>query len=60
MGQLARLNISDDFLFGCVLQEGEYISPIVIPKNEPRRARDNWQRVVSLSFCAKDWTGDPD
>lgn len=43
---LKRYNISDDFLFGCVLAEGEYISPTVIPKNEPRRARDKWQDVV--------------
>lgn len=41
-----RFDISDDFLFGCVLQEGEYLNPIRIPKNPPRRARERWQEVV--------------
>jgi hypothetical protein len=43
---LKRYNISDDFLFGCVLEEGEYLTPTTIGKNEPRRARDIWQPVV--------------
>jgi hypothetical protein len=46
MSILKRYDISDDFLFGCVLAEGEYISSTVIPKNEPRRARFIWQEVV--------------
>lgn len=44
---LKRYDISDDFLFGCVLAEGEYVTPTTIQKNEVRRARDRWQRVVS-------------
>jgi hypothetical protein len=43
---LKRYGISDDFLFGCVLAEGEYITPITIPKNNVRRARDLWRPVV--------------
>lgn len=42
-----KLSISDDFLFGCVLDEGEYLSPTSIPKNEARRARETWQNVVA-------------
>ncbi len=44
---LKRYNVSDDFLFGCVLAEGEYLTPTQIPKNEVRRARDIWQPVVA-------------
>jgi hypothetical protein len=44
---LKRYGISDDFLFGCVLDEGEYITSTIIPKNEVRRARDHWRPVVS-------------
>ena len=43
---LRKYGISDDFLFGCVLDEGEYITPKKIFKNNPRRARDRWQEVV--------------
>jgi hypothetical protein len=43
---MERYNISDDFLFGCVLDEGEYITPTPIAKNPKRRARESWQRVV--------------
>lgn len=41
-----RFQISDDFLFGCVLEEGEYLEPVSIQKNAPRRARERWQEVV--------------
>lgn len=44
---LKKYNISDDFLFGCVLEEGEYLTPVIIPKNNPRRAREQWQAVVA-------------
>lgn len=44
---LNRYDISDDFLFGCVLAEGEYITPTEIPKNEVRRARPHWHPVVA-------------
>jgi len=43
---LDRYDISDDFLFGCVLTEGEFITPVAIQKNNPRRARDQWKGVV--------------
>lgn len=47
MSLLARYSISDDFLFGCVLAEGEYISPTAIPKNSSHRAREKWKQVVA-------------
>jgi hypothetical protein len=43
---LKRYAISDEFLFGCILAEGEYVTPVMIIKNEPRRAREIWKRVV--------------
>jgi hypothetical protein len=43
---LKRYSISDDFLFGCVLEEGEYITPTLIAKNPKHRARPSWQDVV--------------
>jgi hypothetical protein len=43
---LDQYDISDDFLFGCVLSEGEFTTPITIRKNFPRRARERWQGVV--------------
>lgn len=44
---LARYGISDDFLFGCVLREGEFVTPVSLDKNPVRRARPQWQAVVS-------------
>lgn len=41
-----QYQISDDFLFGCVLEEGEYLEPLTIAKNSVRRARDDWKEVV--------------
>lgn len=41
-----QFQISDDFLFGCILQEGEFITPVQITKNHPGKARDRWKRVV--------------
>ncbi|MDE2925984.1 MAG: DNA double-strand break repair nuclease NurA [Acidobacteriota bacterium] len=43
---LDRYDISDDFLFGCILRSGEYITPIPVRKNLERRARDRWKPVV--------------
>lgn len=43
---LERYNITDEFLFGCVLRAGEYLTPVSIQKNLIRRARDRWQPVV--------------
>lgn len=44
---LDKYRITDELLFGCILDEGEYIEPLILPKNLPRRARDHWQPVVS-------------
>jgi hypothetical protein len=44
--ELERYDITDDFLFGCVLRAGEYITPVQIQKNYPHRARERWQPVV--------------
>lgn len=41
-----QFELSDDFLFGCVMSEGEYTTPIQIRKNRPARARERWQGVV--------------
>jgi hypothetical protein len=41
-----RYGISDDFLFGCILEEGEYITPVTIRKNEVRRAHEHWKPVI--------------
>lgn len=40
-------NITDEFLFGCILEEGEFIKPVIIEKNLQRRAWDRWQPVIS-------------
>jgi len=47
---LARYRITDTFLFGCLLAEGEYITPIPISKNPVRRAHPDWQPVVRQFF----------
>ena len=47
MNILKKYSISDDFLFGCILREGEYLSPQQVQKNIVRRARERWQSVVS-------------
>ena len=44
---LKKYSISDDFLFGVILREGEYLSPQRVQKNIVRRARERWQAVVS-------------
>jgi len=43
---LEKFDIRDDFIFGCVLREGEYITPLLVNKNLERRARDRWRPVV--------------
>lgn len=45
--ELDRYDITDDFLFGCMLRDGEYLTPLVIQKNPSRRARPRWQPVVA-------------
>jgi hypothetical protein len=44
--ELERYDITDDFLFGCILRAGEYVSPVSVQKNAAHRARDRWQPVV--------------
>ena len=43
---IAKHEIGDELLFGCVLDEGEYILPIEVQKNLKHRAHYNWQSVV--------------
>jgi hypothetical protein len=43
---LEQFEITDDFLFGCMLREGEYLTPVRVEKNIPRRARPSWGLVV--------------
>lgn len=43
---LKQYAVSDDFLFGCILREGEYLSPVQVQKNVVRRARERWQPAV--------------
>jgi hypothetical protein len=45
--RLLRYEISDELLFGCILEEGEYLEPLRLVKNVPRRAHDRWQPVVA-------------
>jgi NurA domain len=44
--RLLRYEIGDELLFGCILEEGEYLVPIDLKKNFRRRAHDRWQPVV--------------
>jgi hypothetical protein len=44
--RIKKYEIDDEFLFGCILEEGEYLEPIHITKNVKRRAHDNWQPVI--------------
>lgn len=46
IGLLDRHDITDNFLFGCILHEGEYLEPLLIDKNPAHRARERWQPVV--------------
>lgn len=44
---LSRFDISDDFLFGCILKAGEYLTPVKVRKNPVNRAQDRWRLVVA-------------
>ncbi len=44
--RLFEYEIDDEFLFGCVLEEGEYVLPIRLQKNFRHRAHDKWASVV--------------
>jgi hypothetical protein len=43
-----EFDITDDFLFGCILREGEYVTPVTVHKNLAHKARPAWQAVVKL------------
>lgn len=42
-----KYDIHDEFLFGCILDEGEYIEPLPLKKNFTNDAHDIWQSVVA-------------
>lgn len=42
-----KFDITDELLFGCILQEGEYLSPVPIAKAAGHRSREHWQPVVA-------------
>lgn len=44
--EINKYEITDDFLFGCLLNEGEYIVPQIIEKNPKFRAHDKWQEII--------------
>jgi len=43
---IEKHEIGDELLFGCVLDEGEYILPLEVQKNVKHRAHEHWQSVV--------------
>lgn len=45
--RLDQYRITDELLFGCILDEGEYLVPIPLQKNSVHRAREHWQPVVA-------------
>lgn len=44
---IAELDLDDQLVFGCVLEEGEYIEPLRIVKNRPHRANDRWRPIMT-------------
>lgn len=43
---LQKYEIGDELLFGCILDEGEYIVPIQVLKNKRNRAHEKWKLVI--------------
>ncbi len=43
---LRQYGVTDDLLFGCVLKEREYLSPVTVRKIPMNRATDDWRPVV--------------
>lgn len=43
---MEKYRITDTFLFGCLLDRGEYFTPISVNKNNERRAHEEWKAVV--------------
>jgi hypothetical protein len=46
LDRIKRYEIGDELLFGCILEEGEYLEPFELQKNFRRRAHDQWKPVV--------------
>lgn len=46
VGLARRYGVTDALLFGCLLKQGEYLTPVTIKKNPVNRAHDRWQPVV--------------
>jgi hypothetical protein len=44
--RILRYEIGDELLFGCILEEGEYLLPFELQKQFRRRAHPNWQPVI--------------
>ncbi len=44
--KILKYNLGDEFLFGCILNEGEYLEPIRFIKNIEHQAHDEWRQVV--------------
>jgi hypothetical protein len=44
--KIGKYEYSDEYLFGCILDEGEYLTPIPIKKSQPNRAHDDWQSII--------------
>lgn len=43
---LEEYDITDDFLFGCLLRQGEFLTPVRVQKNRPHKARPRWTATV--------------
>lgn len=44
--EIKRFDLHDELLFGCILDQGEYLHPVQVIKNSPHRARDRWQSTI--------------
>jgi hypothetical protein len=46
LADVKRYKIGDELLFGCMLEQGEYLRPLTINKNIERRAHDRWESTI--------------
>ncbi|WP_367899214.1 DNA double-strand break repair nuclease NurA [Leptospira sp. WS58.C1] len=46
ISKIERFRMQDEYLFGCILDEGEWIEPTEFSKNKDSRARSHWNSVV--------------
>ena len=44
--ELQQLEINESLLFGCILEEGQFLEPIKVKKNVTRRAHPRWMEVI--------------